>query len=422
MNDELTSLWEATANDAPKTEKPEGEYDCDVMIVGGGFTGMSCALQLAKGGASVIVLDAVRPGFGASGRNGGQVIPGLKHDPETIDRLYGAFSTEFAGNTAKTTFDLIAEHNIDCDATPSSWIQCTIKRDHLGLLETRMREWQSRGADVRMLDTAEVQAISGSKRLVGGWLDNRAGQLHPLKYIRGLTRAAQAAGCQVFAPAPVRSMNCISGKWHARIAEGTATIKSDHVVVATNGYSDDLFPKLRRSLIPANSFQVATAPLGAEQLASVLPNKTPVSDSRRIGNYFRIGPGGRLMMGGRGTFADPVGRDAFREIISELHAYYPQIKSVPIEFCWSGTLAMTYDHFPHLHRPLENMTMAVGYNGRGVALSTSLGKAIADNLLRPDRPLPLRFSGIKPLFAHDLHRAYATMAIWYYRLRDHLER
>ncbi|NIY76795.1 FAD-binding oxidoreductase [Thalassospira sp. HF15] len=421
MKDDLTSLWEATASDAPETVSPKGEHVCDVMIIGGGFTGMSCALQLAKGGASVIVVDAVRPGFGASGRNGGQVIPGLKHDPDTLDQLYGEYTTEFVGKTAETTFDLIKQHGIDCDATPSGWIQGSVKRDHLGWLETRMREWQSRGADVRMLDTTEIQSLTGSERLVGGWFDNRAGQLHPLKYIRGLTRAAQGAGCQVFAPAVVQRVKSVSGKWHAEIADTNASIKSDHLVVATNGYSGDLFPKLRKSLIPVNSFQVATAPLGEEQLAKVLPTKTPVSDSRRIGNYFRIGPGGRLMIGGRGTFTDPVSRAAFQEIISELHAYYPWVKSVPLEFYWAGRLAMTYDHFPHLHRPVENMTMAVGYNGRGVALSTSLGKAIADNLLAPDTPLPLRFRDISPLIAHDMHRAYATIAIWYYRLRDYLE-
>ncbi|HAI31961.1 MAG TPA: FAD-dependent oxidoreductase, partial [Thalassospira sp.] len=176
--------------------------------------------------------------------------------------------------------------------------------------------------------------------------------------------AAQAAGCQVFAPAPVKRVKSISGKWHAEIENGAASITSDHLVVATNAYSGDLFPKLRRSLIPVNSFQVATVPLSEEQLATVLPTKTPVSDSRRIGNYFRIGPGGRLMIGGRGSFADPVSRVAFNGIVSELHAYYPWTKSVPIEFCWAGRLAMTYDHLPHIHRPLDNMTMAVGYNGR----------------------------------------------------------
>jgi len=421
MQDDLTSVWEATVNNAPETQKPEGEYVCDVLVIGGGFTGMSCALQLAKGGASVIVVDTIRPGFGASGRNGGQVIPGLKHDPDKIDRLYGEFSTAFAGKTAETTFNLIKENDIDCDATPSGWVQGSVKRDHLGWLETRMREWQTRGADVKMLDTAEIQSLTGSRRLVGGWLDNRAGQLHPLKYIRGLTRAAQAASCQVFAPAPVQRVKSISGKWHAEVENGAASITSDHLVVATNAYSGDLFPKLRKSLIPVNSFQVATAPLSEEQLATVLPTKTPVSDSRRIGNYFRIGPGGRLMIGGRGSFADPVSRATFNGIVSELHAYYPWTKSVPIEFYWSGRLAMTYDHLPHIHRPVDNMTMAVGYNGRGVALSTSLGKAIADNLLAPDTPLPLRFSDISPLIAHDMHRAYATIAIWYYRLRDYLE-
>lgn len=422
MEETLRSIWEATADNAPDSQLPEGDYAADVLVIGAGFTGLSCALQLAKRGASVIVADAVRPGFGASGRNGGQVIPGLKYDPDQLDKIYGEATTEFVGNTAKTAFDLIEEHNIACDVERTGWIQASVKNSHIPTLESRMRQWERRGAAVRMLDATAAQELSGSKRLVGGWLDERAGQLHPLNYARGLARVAQQAGCTLLAPATINSTKRVEGKWQATIKDAPGTVvKCDHIVVATNGYSGDLFPKLRRTVVPANSFQVATQPLSDAQLASVLSKRTPVSDSRRIGNYFRIGPGGRLMIGGRGTFSDPTSPDDFKDLIAQLHAFYPWTKSVPLEFFWYGKVAMTMDHLPHLHQPVENLTMAVGYNGRGVALATSMGKAIADHLFAPTNPLPLRFTDIKPLPFHDMHRAYATMAIWYYRLRDYLE-
>ncbi|MCC9624105.1 FAD-binding oxidoreductase [Thalassospira sp. MA62] len=422
MTNNFTSLWEATAGPVPETQKPDGDYTTDILVIGAGFTGMSCALQLAKGGASVIVVDTVRPGYGASGRNGGQVIPGLKHDPDALDRMFGEATTEFAGKTADTVFSLIDEHQIDCDATKTGWIQAAVKKDHLGWLEQRMSEWQRRGAPVEMLDQKAIRDLTGTERLVGGWVDHRAGQLHPLKYIRGLTQAAQKAGVQVLAPAAVDGLSRANAKWCATIKDHKATVTCDHVVVASNAYSTDLFPKFKRSLIPVHSFQVATEPLSSDQLATVLPKLHAVSETRRIGVYYRIGPGGRLMLGGRGTFSEPDSEAAFDSMVAELHAFYPWTKSIPLEFKWFGRLAMNWEHLPHVHRPVENLTMAAGYNGRGVAMATSLGKAIADNLLSSDVPLPMRLSDIKPLPFHGMHQAYASIAIWYYQVRDYLER
>lgn len=179
MEETLHSIWEATADNPPDAQLPEGDYTANVLVVGAGFTGLSCALQLAKRGASVIVVDAVRPGFGASGRNGGQVIPGLKYDPDILDQMYGEATTEFVGNTAKTTFDLIEEHNISCAAQRTGWIQASVKNSHIPTLQSRMRQWERRGAAVRMLDTASAQALSGSKRLVGGGLTSG-----PVSFIR----------------------------------------------------------------------------------------------------------------------------------------------------------------------------------------------------------------------------------------------
>jgi glycine/D-amino acid oxidase-like deaminating enzyme len=415
-----SSLWAATASAAPETPALTGARKADVAIIGAGFTGLTTALRLAENGASVIVIDAEAPGFGASGRNGGQVIPGLKLDPDELDAIYGEATTAFAGAAADVVFALIEKHGVDCDSLRKGWIQATVKKSHLAALERRMAQWQRRGAPVRMLDVAEIAAETGSSEFVGGWLDARGGSLHPLNYTQGLVRAALAAGAKIHGHSRATSLKKNGAGWSVAIAGG-AMIAADEVVVATNGYTDALWPGLKATVIPANSFQIATAPLDAAALSRILPRRRVVSDSRRIGNYFRIGPGGRLMMGGRGAFRDPRSREDYRGIEQALHDFFAQTRSTPIEFRWSGRIAMTRDHLPHIHQPFPNLTIALGYNGRGVAMASATGAAIGAHLIDRMSPLPFKLSAIRPMPAHRLHTIYASLMIAYYRLRDALE-
>lgn len=421
MSQPAPSLWAATAAAAPETPPLEGSHRADVAIVGAGFTGLAAALRLAGGGASVIVAEAETPGFGASGRNGGQVIPGLKHDPDTLDALFGEATTEFAGCTADVVFELVDRHAIDCGLARKGWIQPAVRRSRLPELERRMREWRARGAPVEMLDAAAMAHRTGTDRFVGGWIDHRAGSLHPLDYVRGLLRAALAAGARVHGASRVVRLEKGEAGWIVATAGG-ARISAAQVIIATNGYSDGLWPGLKATVIPAGSFQVATAPLGAALLERILPERNTVSDNRRVGNYFRIAPGGRLMMGGRGNFSDTTAPGDYRGIEAALHAIFPDLAGVPIEFRWTGRIAMTRDHLPHVHQPFANLTIALGYNGRGVALATALGTAIADHLLDRRRPLPLKLTDIRPLPLHGLHPFYASAMVHYYRLRDALDR
>lgn len=422
MSHPVPSLWEASVEEpAPEAPALEGAHRADVAIVGAGFTGLTAALRLAEGGASVIVVDAESPGFGASGRNGGQVIPGLKYDPDRIDAMFGEATTAFAGATADLAFGLIEKHAIACAPVRKGWIQASVKRAHLPVLEQRMAEWRARGADVAMLDEGEMARRTGGVGFVGGWIDRRGGSVHPLGYARGLARAALAAGARLHGASRVTALEREGTGWRLRIG-GRAEILAEQAVIATNGYSDGLWPRLKATVVPAGSFQVATEPLDAALLASVLPDRQVVSDSRRVANYFRIGPGGRLMMGGRGGFTEPKGPEAFEGIVAALHRFFPATRGLGIAFRWAGRVAMTWDHLPHLHQPFDNLTMALGYNGRGVALASAMGTAIGAHLLDPRIPLPLRFSDIKPLPLHGLHPIYASMAIEYYRFRDRLER
>jgi glycine/D-amino acid oxidase-like deaminating enzyme len=417
----LTSVWEATASVAAPDAPPIAEsVRADVAIVGAGYTGVAAALALAERGARAIVLEACEPGFGASGRNGGQVVPGLKLDPDALDERFGEATTAFVGAAAGATFALIERLQISCDASRTGWIQATVKHAHRGVVSARAEQWRRRGAPVEMLDAADVAKATGAGGFAGGWRDARGGVLHPLDYARGLTRAAQAAGARVHGGSCVTGLARMGAVWRLTTPTG-ASVEAENVVLATNGYSDSLWPGLKQTILPARSCQIATAPLPGDVLARILPGGEAVSDTRRIGNYFRLGPGRRLMMGGRGPFREPRGQEDYAFLREALAAFYPDAAAVPIEHYWSGRVAMTPDHLPHLHEPAPGVIAALGYNGRGVALATTLGLAIGAHLVDRSQPLPFQPTMLKPLPLHRMHPIYGNWAIAYYRARDAME-
>ncbi|TNE67838.1 MAG: FAD-binding oxidoreductase [Rhodobacteraceae bacterium] len=414
------SIWAATAPEVPEFPPLSDSLQTDVLVIGGGFQGLSTALHLAEAGVDVALLEAQEPGFGASGRNGGQVIPGLKDDPDAMDRLWGEAATDFAVSTADVLFDLVERLGLDCEASRSGWIQAGAKQVHLAGLQSRMRQWEARGAPVAWLDPAAMLRETGSDIFAGGWIDRRAGKVHPLKYARALAGAAEAAGARIFAQTPVVGLKRTDGKWRATLPSG-AVVSAERVVLATNVYTPrGLSRDVKRATVPANSFQIATKPLSRAQLDRILPNGVVVSEARRVGTYFRIGPGNRLMLGGRGQFSDPTHAEDFRRIVAELNAIFGT--GFDIEYRWFGRVGMTADHRIRVCEPAPGLMLATGFNGRGVALATALGKAFAAHLaLGTDMPVPVSRS-VKAMPFHALHPLYGTLAIHYYRMRDHLDR
>ncbi|KFE33607.1 NAD(P)/FAD-dependent oxidoreductase [Thioclava atlantica] len=417
------SLWAATAPDVPAFPRLTESLQADVLVIGAGFQGLSAALHLAEAGVDVVVLEAGQPGSGASGRNGGQVIPGLKDDPDALDRLWGPQATEFAGSTADVVFDLVARLGLDCDAVRDGWIQAGTKPVHLAGLHERMAQWAARGAPVQWLEAEDMAREIGSQSFAGGWIDRRAGKLHPLKYARELARVATAAGARIFGGSPVASLLREGTGWRAELASGPA-VRAERVLLATNVYTPPTLNRdLARATVPANSFQIATRPLPPALLAQILPNGAVVSEARRVGTYFRIGPGNRLMLGGRGQFSDPTRATHFRRIEAEMRTRFGSVlgQDIEIEHRWFGRVGMTADHRIRICEPEPGMLLATGFNGRGVALSTALGKAFAAYLTQgAAMPFPVAKT-IKTLPFHALHALYGTVAIEYYRLRDRFD-
>lgn len=414
------SIWSATAPAGPALPVFTGRRTADVVVIGAGFQGLSTALHLAEAGTDVVVLEAETPGAGASGRNGGQVIPGLKDDPDWLDRHWGPQATEFAGSTADILFDLIDRLGLDCEAERSGWIQAGNKVVHLKKLEHRMAQWQARGAPVSWLDAEDMAGATGTSAFKGGWIDRRAGKVHPLKLVHGLTVAAQEAGAHVFARSAVVGLDRASGSWTVRVAGG-GTVSCDRVVLAGNMYTPaELRKDVVRATVSVHSFQVATEPLDPARLASILPRGSVVSEVRRVGTYFRIGPQDRLMIGGRGSFSDPRRKSDFGRIERELTALFGP--GLDVAYRWFGRVGITPDHRIRLCNPEPGLILATGFNGRGVALSVALGKAIAVHLAH-DEPMPVPMTREVPTLPfHRLNAAVGTLGVTWYRLRDYLDR
>lgn len=421
------SLWAATATSAAPTPPCTESKSVDVAIIGGGYTGLSAALHLAEAGVNVCVLEASEPGWGASGRNGGQVIPGLKYDPDQLRVMFGSAKAEglidTIGKAADTVFDLIARHNIDCDAVRNGWIQPAHSAAVMPTLEKRAAQWAERGAPIELLDRDAVARRIGTSAYVGAWVDRRAGSIHPLKYCRGLARAALAQGAAIHGRTPVVKLERQGQRWLLHTEQG-AIITADRVIIATNGYTGALWPQLKQSVIAANSFIVATRPLPAALGDSILANREVVSDSRRLLLYYRRDAEGRLLMGGRGPFPDPQGPQDFAHLERSLALLFPQLANVEYEYRWAGRVAITRDFLPHVHEPAAGLTIALGYNGRGIAMASTMGRCLAQRLTgltgEASTPFPFPVSTIQPIPFHGLQRFYIAAGVAYYSILDKL--
>lgn len=421
------SLWADTAPSTPPRPVLEGHHRTEVMVIGGGFTGLSAALALSERGISTTLVDAGVIGWGASGRNGGQVIPGLKYDPDELIARYGQERGErmvdVSGRNADVVFDLIQQHGIDCDAIRHGWIQPAATQTALAVTQARARQWADRGVAVKWLDRNECSSRLGSDTYLGGWLDPRAGGLNPLAYARGLAKAAEKSGAMLYEHSAVTSIRRESGKWHVMI-HSRGWVEADQVLICTNGYTGQLQQGLSKSLIAANSFQIATRPLTEAEGASILPGGEMASDTRKLLLYFRRDSTGRFLMGGRGPFHDPKGAQDFRHLERAIHKLYPALKEVEIEYRWGGRVALTRDALPHVHQPAPGLTVALGYNGRGVGMGTHLGKLLGENLGHDSlqNSLPFPITPVQPIPLHGLQRLYVGTVVNYYRVKDWLER
>lgn len=418
-------LWDKTAGLPVDVPALRGDVEADVAIIGGGFCGLSAALHLAEQGVGVAVLEAETPGWGASGRNGGQVIAGLKLDPRECEHEFGSDHgralARFGAGTTDLVFDLIERFQIRCEAHRDGWIQVARTPKDLTEVRQRVADLQASGQNVELIDAERVAALTGTRFYRGAMLDRRSGSVQPLGYARGLAAAALATGAKIFRDARVTRIAPDSGRWRLWTAHATVTAKQ--CLIATNGYTSDLHPALKTAMISVQSYQIATDPLPPELDRAVLPSRLPVSDMPYLGVYFRRDDAGRFIIGGRGSLTDREQLPLFAELERHAHRLYPGLKGTDFTIRWGGKLAMTKDHLPRLWTIEPGLHAAYGCNGRGVALATAMGKLAAESIRgTAHRDLPI--ANLEPA-RYPFHslRVPAMMVIRRFRrLRTHFAR
>jgi glycine/D-amino acid oxidase-like deaminating enzyme len=388
-------LWEMTAPPAPETVAFSGQADADVVIVGGGYTGFSTALHLAERGTRVILLEGAEIGYGGSGRNVGLVNAGMWVMPDelpgVLGDLYGSRLLELLGNAPRVVFDLVEKHQIDCEINPVGTLHCAVGQSGLDELKQRAEQWSRRGAPVRLLDAAETAVKVGTDAYAGALLDMRAGTIQPLAYARGLSRAAIAAGAQVFTGSPVTGAERTGKRWTVNTPRGSVT--ADWVVVATNAYTVAPWNEVRAELLHLPYFNFATVPLSAEMQAKILPEKQGAWDTKEVLSSFRFDKRGRLVFGSVGALRGTgtgIHKSWARRALKKL---FPEIGDVAFEAEWYGKIGMTADNLPRFHRLADNVIGFSGYNGRGIAPGTvfgrTLAKLISGEIAEMDLPLPV---------------------------------
>ncbi|MEI9428338.1 NAD(P)/FAD-dependent oxidoreductase [Mesorhizobium sp. Cs1299R1N3] len=420
-----TSLWHAINRDRRERPTLQGRLDVDLAIVGGGFSGLSTALHAAEKGISVAVLEAEIIAWGATGRNAGFVVPNFaRMDPDNILAHLGPERGErlinFAAGSADLVFGLIRRHGIDCHAVQNGWIQPAHSPAALQKAKSRADQWARRGRPAVTLDRQEVEALTGARGYVGAWMDRSGGVLNPVAYARGLADAAEKTGAKIFEHTPVTSIDRGADGWVLKT--GLGLVRAAKVLIATNAYGGSLSPLLRRTYIPLKVFQIATAPLPLEIRTRLLPGGQGVGDTRRNLFTFRFDADNRLISGGMhilGAGADTrVPQTIWRRLAS--HLDLPDLP--PLAYSWSGMAAVEPDFLPHLLDLGPGLIAGRACNGRGIAMTTAMGKVLADWAAGTDaRDLPLPFAPPAPIPFHVLLRHAPNMLLGWSMLRDRMD-
>jgi glycine/D-amino acid oxidase-like deaminating enzyme len=417
------SLYADTAVPAVSTPPLDTDMNVSVAIIGGGFAGLSTALHLAEQGTDAVVLEAQEPGWGASGNNGGQLNPGLKLDPDTIEANFGADLGQrmiaFAYDTPVFTLDLIRRLGIACEARQNGTLRAAYHETNAAAVEKTAEQCIRRGMPVNVLDRNAVREATGTDRYVRAMRDARGGDLQPLSYARGLARAAISAGAVIHGQTPAMSLRREGGRWH--IETPRAAVRAEKVLIATNGFTDDLWPGLRRTIVPIFSSITATEPLPDDVARTIMPTRSVLYESGHITVYYRIDASNRLLMGGRGPMQWIKDPSAVAYLMRYAVRLWPALRGISWTHGWNSRLAMTADHYPHVHEPGQGALVYLGCNGRGVALATAMGQQLARRLIVGEKgEIDMPITAPKPIRFHALWPVGVKSVVAYGRIRDRL--
>lgn len=419
------SLWEATAEPAREFPVLSGDQQADVVIIGAGYTGLSAAHHIAKSGLSPIVLEAIRPGWGASGRNGGVITAKFRLSFREIDAAHGRAVAKRMYEIAHESTDMVEELVSEFGITSANLTRTgQVKAAHS---ETALKaaideaNWMTRemgSAEVRILDKGGVREETGSDIFVGGVLNPGSGGIHPLNYLRGLADGVARRGVALFQESPVIKLRHEGGGVVAETPRGA--VRAKQAIIATNSYSDltNATAHLQRTLVPFRSALIATERLPRNLAGQLMPTGRTYTETKRMMRWFRM-VDNRVIFGGRGAFGKEDSQAAFDALRKAMVGIFPELADVPLEYKWSGLVAMTLDSVPHIGRLDDRTLVSLGYNGAGVAMSSLMGRYLAAFARgeTPDVAL-LDVSRMKTIPFYPLREPAVRMVAGWYQILD----
>jgi glycine/D-amino acid oxidase-like deaminating enzyme len=381
-------LWWATAPQLKSYGNKPLPAKADVVVIGGGFTGTSAALQLAKGGANVLLLEAKTIGFEASSRNGGQALSCLHHTLiETIHQHGRDLAREMfeaAVRAADVVEHIVSEEGIDCDFVRCGSIEAASRPGHFERLQREQETLREvAGFDVQLLNKSEVQNELGTDAYHGLMVNPRSGSVQPAKFVQGMAMAAERAGADIHEGTRVRSIERVKGfmdgtRFLVQTERGAVAAKE--VLLATNAWSGQLIPQFRLRVFPAESYVIATEPLGIDQASKLIPKNRVVYDTRRVLAYYRLSPDRRMVWGGELTLRGAQPKTNIRALQMGMVNIFPELAGKKVEYYWGGTLALTLDENTHAGQ-IDGIWYSMAYVGHGVTLATYLGQQLANGIL-----------------------------------------
>ncbi|MEQ4538337.1 MAG: FAD-binding oxidoreductase [Billgrantia sp.] len=419
----VASYYAATANPSPERPALEGDIECEVCVVGAGFTGISSALHLAEQGHDVVVLEAARVGFGASGRNGGQIVNSYSRDMDVIEAKYGTETARALGDMAfegnRIIRERIRQYAIACDLKNGNLFAACNRKQLEGLREHKAL-WERFGNhELELLEGEAYKREIGSARYTGALVDHSGGHLHPLNLVLGQAAAFESLGGVIHERTPV------SGVRHGETVTLTTprgSVRARRVVMAGNAYLQGVLPELESKSMPCGTQIVTTEPLPQALRRELIPNDMAVEDCNYLLDYYRFTADGRLLYGGGVNYGGQDPADIAAVIRPKMLKTFPQLAEVRIDFAWSGNFLMTLNRLPQFGRLNDNVYYAQGYSGHGVTCSHLAGRLIAE-VMRGESARFDAFAGLPHLpfpGGRLLRVPLSALGAWYYATRDRL--